>query len=410
MAARGRPLHPGQPTRPRVAVVATVCQAHTHADIILGKLLDGHHFDGQFHPPSLQVARCFVAQRPADDLSAALTAAHGIDLVDSIRTAILGKGVLGEGDDPVDGVLLIGEHGDYPSNERGQKLYPRREFFAEIAAACQTAGRALPVFIDKHLSYDWQQATWMTARAASLGMPLMAGSSLPVTWRLPPLELELGTGLEHAVVASFGHKESYGFHALESLQCMVERRDGGETGVGAVQYLEGDAVWGWTDRHSWPAELLDSALEQSVRAAAGPVRDVSRMPALFVVEYGDGFTAAVYLLSGALMSTSIAARLRDGTVAATRFHRQERPWGQFSALVHHVERFVATGVAPYPVARTLLTTGVLASLMESSVTAAGNRGTGDRIETPHLDVSYEPSAASVYHRGPVDAEELGADQ
>ena len=33
------------------------------------------------------------------------------------------------------------------------------------------------------------------------------------------------------------------FDALEAMQCMLERRKGGETGVKAVQLLEGDDVW-----------------------------------------------------------------------------------------------------------------------------------------------------------------------
>ena len=62
----------------------------------------------------------------------------------------------------------------------------------------------------------------------------MAGSSLPVSWRRPELELTLDAPIEDALVAAYGPIEVYGFHALETLQTMVERRKGGETGVKAV--------------------------------------------------------------------------------------------------------------------------------------------------------------------------------
>ena len=32
----------------------------------------------------------------------------------------------------MDGVVLVGEHGQYPRNEKGQTKYPRYEFFQEI--------------------------------------------------------------------------------------------------------------------------------------------------------------------------------------------------------------------------------------------------------------------------------------
>ena len=83
----------------------------------------------------------------------------------------------------VDGVLLIGEHGDYPTTPWEQPIYPRRRFFEEAIAVMRASGRVVPIFTDKHLSYDWPQARWMFDTAAELGIPLLAGSSLPVAQR-----------------------------------------------------------------------------------------------------------------------------------------------------------------------------------------------------------------------------------
>src|SRR5262249_31063895 len=135
----------------------------------------------------------------------------------------------------VDGVLSIGEHGRYPFNDKGQHLYPRRRFFEEITNAFAKYKKSVPVFNDKHLAATWTDAKWMYDRSRELFVPFLAGSSLPVTWRRPPLQLPGNCDLVEAVQIGYSSLEAYGFHALESLQCMVERRKGGETGVRAVQ-------------------------------------------------------------------------------------------------------------------------------------------------------------------------------
>src|SRR5258707_12982990 len=110
----------------------------------------------------------------------------------------------------------------------------------EIARVFRKVGRSVPVFNDKHLSYTFDKAKKMLARGKDLGFPVMAGSSLPVVWRRPELELRLEAGVEEALVATYGPIEIYGFHALEALQTMGERRKGGETGGKGGTWLVGE--------------------------------------------------------------------------------------------------------------------------------------------------------------------------
>src|SRR5258708_34792583 len=100
----------------------------------------------------------------------------------------------------------------------------------------------------------------------------MAGSSLPVTWRRPELELKLGTPVEEGLVAGYGPIEVYGFHALEALQAMIERRVGGETGVKAVTCLTGNDVWKAGDSGLWSWDLLEAALGRSETVNPGDIR------------------------------------------------------------------------------------------------------------------------------------------
>src|SRR5262249_51362179 len=143
----------------------------------------------------------------------------------------------------VDAVLIIGEHGQYPRNEKGQILYPRYQFFREVAQVFEKDGRSVPVFNDKHLSYSFARARGVVGSLHRLKFRFLAGSSLPVTWRLPPVDMPIGCEIDEALMVGVGASDPMDFHALEAMQCMVERRKGGETGVKAVQLVTGEAVW-----------------------------------------------------------------------------------------------------------------------------------------------------------------------
>ena len=68
-------------------------------------------------------------------------------------------------------VLIIGEHGNYPRNEKGQILYPRYEFFEQCAKVFEQDGRAVPVYNDKHLSYSFEKAKAMVDDVAAAELP-----------------------------------------------------------------------------------------------------------------------------------------------------------------------------------------------------------------------------------------------
>ena len=220
----------------------------------------------------------------------------------------------------VEGVLLIGEHGNYPRNDKGQILYPRLEMMEQIVAVFRKAGRSVPVFNDKHLSYTFAKAEKMIGWSEELKFPLMAGSSLPVTWRRPELELRLDAPIEEGLVACYGPLEVYGFHGLEALQVMMERRKGGESGVKAVTCLTGKDVWKAGDAGRWSWDLLEAALARSETVNLGDIRrnvgsmSVQGMPqapaTAFLIEYRDGTRGTVLLLNGHVQDFTFAARIK----------------------------------------------------------------------------------------------------
>ena len=210
----------------------------------------------------------------------------------------------------------------------------------------------------------------------------MAGSSLPFAWRNPWLELERETPVEEAVAIGYSGLDIYGFHTLEVLQCMVERRTGGETGVAAVTCLEGEAVWQAARDGRWSRELAEAACAAIENKPAGSIEAHCANPALFLVEYRDGLRGAVLMLNGYVQDLAFACHSR-GEVLATEFYLQNSPpHSHFSYLSLNIEEMFLSGKATYPVERTLLTTGVLEAALESRY-----RG-HVRVETPYLDVRY----------------------
>jgi hypothetical protein len=359
------------PRRKTVAAIVTEYRYNSHADVICSRMLEGYLPNNIRQEPRTRIVSMFTDQVPKNDLSRGMAAKHGFHIYPSIAEAL----TLGTGKLAVDAVLLIGEHGNYPTNDRGQKLYPRFDLYERIIDVFKSSGRSVPLFSDKHLSWSWDRAHLMYRQARELGFPFMAGSSIPVTVRFPRLELPLGCGIREGVSVGYADLDAYGFHTIEALQCMVERRRGGETGIRAVEMIEGPRVW------EYKSELLDAALSRGFKNKSGRPEDNVKKPALFRLEYNDGFIGNVFMLTGHTEEWMFATRL-DGKIVSTAFGSPDlRPLPHFDGLVRCIEEMFVNGREVYPVERTLLTTGALSFLFES-------RAQKKRVFTPQLKVAY----------------------
>lgn len=389
------------PVPNRIAAIVTEYRRWSHADVIVGKILEGYLHDGKSFP-RMRVVSMYVDQHPERDLSRELAKRHNFTIYDTIEGAL----TLSRNELAVDGVLSIGEHGRYPLNKRGQLLYPRRRFFEAICNVFARHKRSVPVFNDKHLSAEWVDARWIYDRARELNVPLLAGSSVPVTWRRPALRLPREAELVEAVQIGYGPFEGYGFHALEGLQCMAERRRGGESGVRSVQCLQGEEMWRAMDRGVFSRELLDAALALVPAHAQGDIRKLTVSSAdagVFLVDYRDNFKAAVVMPNGWIHEGDggafvFAGRIRgqDRPVATLFYLQQPDPFAHFAYLVRAIDAMMKSGRPPYPVERTLLTTGILDAVMTSK--AEKNR----HVDTPHLNIRYTPTEWG-FATGPVPA-------
>lgn len=372
----------------RIAAIVTEYRYNSHADVIIGKYLEGFHQNNQPPYPRSKIVSLYTAQVPKNDMSRDMAKKHNVPIYPTIWEAL----TLGGGRLAVDGVLLIGEHGNYPWNEKGQHLYPRFELFLEITDAFRATGKSVPMFSDKHLSYSWHKAKRMVEISRGLKFPLMAGSSIPVAYRPKGVDLEWGARAKHAVSIFYGDPDAYGFHLLEGLQCMVERRQGGETGVKAVQYMEKQAMWDWVSRTPWASKLLDAALAQGVTRVQGDIRKLGAEDYCYRVEYRDGLEAAAFMTNGIAKDacTAVEVEGRAEPVATLMFLADERPFQHFACLIQAIEKMFETGKPTYPVERTLLTSGILEAILNSKFE------NGRRVETPYLDVAYTAPRKSFF--------------
>ncbi len=365
-----------------VAACITIYQPNSHADVILTKILEGWKHDGG-PGPALKLAGLYVDQFPKNDLARKMAEKHGVPIFDTIRDAI----TLGTKNIQVDGVLSIAEHGEYPWNEKGQHLYPRRRFLTEIADTFEACGRSVPVFNDKHLGPAWEDARWMYDRARELQIPMMAGSSLPYTFRKPDVTLKPNTRIDEILAVGFGGIDSYGFHALECLQTMAEQRSGQESGVRWVQCLTGDEIWKAVDSGAVSQQLLDQALHVTPTNQRKEPRKLSgKHVALIRFQYRDGLRASLFMLSGYAMGMSAACRLSEsGQILATQFEMRTEPrFPHFAYLLKSIERMIHTGQPTCPVEKTVLTGGILDRALVSKSQE------GQKLDTPELQITYFP--------------------
>ena len=418
--------NPRSRKRPKIAALVTEYHHRSHGQHIVDRFLEGYGWEGRHHRPPMDLVSLYIDQVRENDLSRERASRFPhMKIYPSIIEAL----TLGGRNLAVDGVLLIGEHGKYPRNEKGQTMYPRYEFFEQIVEVFRHSGRSVPVFNDKHLSWKWEWAKEMVDTAKELDFALMAGSSLPVVWRLPSIDIPLGAEVEEAmVIGAGGGADSFGFHGLETIQCMVERRRGGETGVAALQAIRGGKVWEAMSAGSWATggwdpELFEACLCRShvltstrkgfnhvypaldqipslVKDRVTPSGPQLDQPLAFRCEYIDGLRTTLLLLEGLSMGWTFAARLKGvRELLSTQMYAVAGgimgggPEANFfSPQVHSIEKMFLTGQATYPVERTLLTSGMTEAAVDSLY-----RGQ-ERIETPHLLVRYQPTRESTFQR------------
>jgi len=365
----------------KVAAVVTVYRKMSHADVLVGKILEGWQQDGG-PGPALELVSLYVDQFPAEDLSVKLAEKHGFRMCKTIREAI----TLGGNDVVVDGVLSIGEHGDYPWNEFGQHLYPRKRFFEEITDTFASCKRVVPVFNDKHPGPEWKDAQWMYARAKELQVPWMAGSSLPVSFRSPDANLNMGAKVEACVGIGYSGLDIYGIHTLEFLQSILERRAGAETGVRSVQAVPTTQLGRLLAEGIIDGNLMDQGLAVTNTNREAVLQSPPADGAIFLLDYKDGLMVPVLMLPGLAQGIAVAMKPRGEASFATRVEEREKPYyPHFAYLLKGIETMIHTGKPAYPVERNMLTAGTLDRLLVSL--REGNR----KIATPELEIAYRPT-------------------
>jgi hypothetical protein len=374
----------------KVAAAVTTFTYRSHAHVILENFVQPYLFNGKVTQPGVQVASMYVDQVGSDDMSRDVARQFNIATYPTIDKALC----LGGDRLAVDAVLSICEHGSYPVNAKAQMEYPRKQFFDQIVAVFKRSGRVAPVFNDKHLSYRWDWAKEMVDTSRRMKIPFMAGSSVPLAQRRPPLELPPEAKITAAVSVHGGGVESYDVHCLEVLQSMVEARRGGESGVEKVQFLAGEPLWQAAERGLWSSELGAAAMAAELGADHEFVKLVASRGAAktsepadphgILVHYRDGLRAMALRIGSSSTRWNFACQLEGETSPrATSFY--VGPWQNrnlFKALSHAIQTHFQNRKAPYPVERTLLVSGVLDAAMDSRV--AG----GKPLDTPQLDVKY----------------------
>ena len=393
--------------RPKIAAIVTEYRKYSHGQHIVDRFLEGYGWNSRHHHPPMDLVSLYVDQRPEGDLSH--DRAERFPQM-KIYPTIADTLILGGSELAVDGVLLVGEHGSYPSNEKGQHLYPRYEFFKQIVSVYRATGKTAPIFNDKHLSWNWDWAREMYDISQEMGFAFMSGSSLPVTWRTPSIDMPLGARVREAICIAIGGVDSYDFHTLETIQCMVERREGGEKGVKWLQAYRGDKFWEAHHEELWSRELFEAALCRShtltpsrqgfnnIFPTLDEMKELVEDPIAYQYEHLDGLKATMILMNGLVQDFNFAAYLEGQDVPlSTQMYLPMPPARTtlanfFTPLVNNVEKMFLSGAATYPVERTLLTTGLVAAGVDSLFQGQ------TRQETPHLNIFYQPTEESTFWR------------
>lgn len=368
----------GQDGIKKVAFITHIYRNSAHADVIGTKLFLGIPTDDGMVAPQIKIVSVYIEQVGSNDTGIKIAGMNDTPVYPTVEEAL----TLGGDKLAVDAVIYVGEHGEYPYNRLGMKLYPRMNYLERIFRVFDASNRSVPVFTDKALSYSWLDSRWIYDRAKELNVSLMAGSSLPYCWRDKPLEHPIGVKIKEAVAIGYASLDAYGFHVTEILQCMVERRAGGETGVESVEGLKGNDVWAAIDAGRISQNLVDAACDTIQGKATGNMREIVKMPYAVIVKYKDGTKGSIVMLDQYVnQGWAYAANIGKNIVATEFVLDHSMSYSHFSYLSLNIQKFIVSGKPTAPIERNLLTSGIIdmgiRSLAEGKVK-----------QTPFLDIKY----------------------
>ena len=266
-----------------------------------------------------------------------------------------------------------------------------------IISALEQASAPAGCFVHGALANSLAEAKKLRRLADSRNIPLLAGTPLPVTWRLPQRDLPPNTPLKEALIIVQGQSPAAELHALEGLLPVIERRSHGESGIRRLRYLEGNEVWEAGKRGLWSGPLLAAAISRSNTPQGDPVRDgrtqdlvglglvpkLARNPRGWLIEHGDKLRSTILVLDGVIADYCFAVETTDGEVISAQIYRPPAPPDhQYSRLAVTLEEFFRTGLRPWPWQRNIL----IAGFLEAAHTSADP--SEKVIETPELVIAY----------------------
>ena len=361
----------------RVAALCTECRPLSHADVILSRWLEPFPNDSLYGwtQPATRLTTIYAAQRhPQRDLIPAMQARFGIVSYDSIEGALMQGGT----DLAVDAVLLIAEHGDYPENEFGQKLYPRKEFFDEMMRVFERAGRSVPVFFDKHLSWNPDWIGEMHDRIKRDAVPFFGGSSLPFSMEGDLAQVAEGTRFEEVVAVYYGGVESYLFHSAEMVESVIERGSRQSGGIDEIMAWKGERVWEAVENGDFSWELVEQACSACSDEALEAIRGLRdrRDPSVnaFRLHYENGLIVTHFHQVESVRRWCLAGRVSDTgemVAGAGNAGGAVHYFPHFARLCRKIDDFFVTGQSPVPLERIYTTSMVTALCLRALASTDG---------------------------------------
>ncbi len=390
--------------RPRIACLVSYWGLPTsHADWIVNKLLDGYWWKGAYTASQVEVVSVYINQLDTSLLGQKVCKAKNIPIFKTVGEAV----TLGGKQLAVDGVVIVCEHGNYPTDLKGHWLLPRWWIYQQVIRVFEQSQRSVPIFNDKHLSYNWDDAKWMFDKSRELNFPLTGGSSIPIYYRTPEIDLAPDTPLKNGLVIGDMADEGAAFHCIDVLQSFMDRRKGGETGVESVQSIRGPEAWKWVEANPWAYNSLE-AVRKNFDLPAGhfqqdmPTNQQRRQSNLCIVKYNDGTEAAS--ISGSDVGWTFAGDIegqKDPTIVSMLGF--PGPISQFhagNAHEHWLIEMMLTRKEPFNAERLLVSTGIVNYYMDSNWQDGRYSAVGRVVETPYMNMKYHSTHGPLFNTGP----------